>query len=263
MAAVKAGVQLEDNESALFALADIKTAGAGALPAAGVIQPNWVGKLWQGKEYVRKYLPLNNHTFGPIDLGGRAGFRLDGTEDLVQKRTGEKTELPTGSATTSKRESTRDSFGYAADVAGEWTYLSGGAEVLESFWKGVVNSYAKVTDMEALATMFRVASRDTGAALSRMVAPGALPAGTPANSAYYPGVVQLIQALEAISDANDDPAWGCRQPGPVVPAHLHAEGSPAGVRHSRCRCRHGRGERRRQDHRPQGAAVGVHRHQGD
>lgn len=212
MAKVKGGVQLEDNENALFELADIKTTGAGALPAAGVIQPAWVGKLWQGKEYVRKYLPLNNHSFGPIDIGGRAGFRLDGTDDLVQKRTGEKTELPTGSASASKRESTRDSFGYGADVAAEWTYLSGGAEVLESFWKGVANSYAKVTDKEALATMFRVASRDEGAALSRRVAPESLPAGTPANAAYYPGVVQLIQAIEAISDADDDPGWAVVNP---------------------------------------------------
>lgn len=212
MAAVKSGAQSEDNENALFALADIKTTGAGALPAAGVIQPAWVGKLWQGKDYVRKYLPLNNHTFGPIELGGRAGFRIDQGTALVQKRTGEKVELPTGSASTSKRESTRDSFGYAADVAAEWTYLSGGAEVLESFWKGVANSYAKVTDEEALATMFRVASRDEGAALSRRVAPGSLPAGTPANSQYYPGVVQLIQAIEAISDADDDPAWAVVNP---------------------------------------------------
>ncbi|WP_322412077.1 hypothetical protein [Microbacterium invictum] len=212
MAAVKAGVQVEDNEKALFALADIKTTGAGALPVAGVIQPNWVGKLWQGKEYVRKYLPLNNHTFGPIDLGGRAGFRLEGTDALVQKRTGEKVELPTGSATTARRESTRDSFGYAADVAAEWQYLSGGAEVMESFWKGVANSYAKVTDMEALATMFRVASRDTGAALSRRVAPQTLPAGIPANSQYAAGIVMLIQAIEAISDADDDPAWAIVNP---------------------------------------------------
>lgn len=212
MARLKGGIQLEDSENALFELADIKTTGDGALPAAGVIQPAWVGKLWQGKEYVRKYLPLNNHTFGPIEIGGRAGFRIEGTDDLVQKRTGEKTELPTGSATTSKRGSTRDSFGYGADVAAEWTYLSGGAEVMEAFWKAVANSYAKVTDKEALATMFRVASRDEGAALSRLIAPESLPAGTPANAQYYPGVVQLIQAIEAVSDADDDPGWAVVNP---------------------------------------------------
>jgi len=212
MASVKGGVQVEDNEKALFALADIKTAGTGALPIAGVVQPAWVGKLWQGKDYVRKFLPLNNHTFGPIDLGGRAGFRLNQDTALVQKRGQEKTELPTGSASTLRRESTRDSYGYAADVAQEWQYLSGGADVLEAFWKGVANSYAKVTDEAALATMFRVASRDTGAALSRRVAPQSLPAGIPANSQYAAGIVQLIQAIEAISDADDDPAWAIVNP---------------------------------------------------
>lgn len=212
-ASFKANTADEDAQKALFALADIKTTGTGALPASGVIQPNWVGKLWQGKEYTRKYLPLNTHTFGPIDLGGRAGYRLDQGTALVQKRTtGEKTELPTGTATTSRRESSRDSFGYAADVAAEWQYLTGGADILENFWKGVATSYAKVTDEEALATMFRVASRDTGAALSRRVAPQSLPAGTPANSAYYPGVVQLIQAIEAISDADDEAQWAVVNP---------------------------------------------------
>lgn len=213
MASVKNGGASEDATTLLAALADIKTTGTGALPAAGVVPPAWVGKLWQGKEYVRKFLPLNNHTFGPIDLGGRKGFRINQDTALVQKRTGgEKTELPTGSATTGTRESTRDSYGYAADVAQEWNYLTGGAEVLEAFWKGVANSYAKITDEDALATMFRVASRDTGAALSRRLAPESLPAGTPANAQYYPGVVMLIQAIEAISDADDDPSWAVVNP---------------------------------------------------
>ncbi len=77
--------------------------------------------------------------------------------------------------------------------------------------------------------MFRVASRDTGAALSRRVAPGSLPAGTPANSAYYPCVVQLIQAIEAITDVDDDPAWAIVNPVLWSPAHLHAEGAAARV----------------------------------
>jgi hypothetical protein len=213
MAAYKNGGLTEDSESALMALADIKTTGTGALPAAGVIQPNWVGKLWQGKRYQRKYIDLVTHTYGPIDIGGRKGFRVNGTGGLVQKRTGEKVELPTGSGTTSTRESTRDSYGYAADVAQEWSYLTGGAEILQSFWEGVADDYAKVTDLDALATLIKVAGQgDSTTALSRLVAPASLPAGTPANSAYYPGVVQLIQAIEAISDADDDPAWAIVNP---------------------------------------------------
>ncbi|KXC05768.1 hypothetical protein [Microbacterium hominis] len=199
-----------DTENALMALADITTGGGlanGATPAA------WVGKLWQGKRYVRKFIDLATHVYGPIDINGREGYRLNDTDGLVKKRTtGEKTELPTGSATSDKRSSTRDSYGYAADIAQEWNYLSGGADVMQQFWEGVANSYAKVTDVDARDTLIRVAMNRDGAALSARVAPEALPAGTPANSAYYPGVVQLIQAIEAISDADDDPAWAIVNP---------------------------------------------------
>lgn len=199
-----------DTENALMALADITTSGS---LANGVSPKVWVGKLWQGKRYVRKFIDLATHIYGPIDINGREGYRLNDTEGLVKKRTtGEKKELPTGSATTAKRNSTRESYGYAADVAQEWAYLTGGADVLQQFWEGVADSYAKVTDIEARDTLIRVAMDRDGAALSALVAPEELPAGTPANSAYYPGVVQLIQAIEAISDADDDPAWAIVNP---------------------------------------------------
>lgn len=200
-----------DTESALMALADITTNGS---LANGVSPKAWVGKLWQGKRYVRKFIDLATHVYGPIDINGREGYRLNDTEGLVKKRTtGEKKELPTGSATTGKRSSTRDSYGYAADVAQEWAYLQGGADVLQQFWQGVADSYAKVTDIDARDTLIKVAMQgDDSTALSRLVAPESLPAGTPANSAYYPGVVQLIQAIEAISDADDDPSWAIVNP---------------------------------------------------
>jgi hypothetical protein len=199
-----------DTETALMALADITTGGS---LANGVTPKAWVGRLWQGKRYQRKFIDLATHVYGAIDINGREGYRLNDTDGLVKKRTtGEKTELPTGSATSNKRSSTRDSYGYAADIAQEWNYLTGGADVLQQFWQGVADSYAKVTDIDARDTLIRVAMNRDGAALSARVAPASLPAGTPANSAYYPGVVQLIQAIEAISDADDDPAWAIVNP---------------------------------------------------
>lgn len=201
-------------ESALFTLSDIKTTDSGASGIGTGIAPKaWVGRLWQGKRYQRKFIDLATHVYGPIDINGREGYRLFGAEGLVKKRTtGEKTELPTGSATSDKRSSTRDSYGYAADIAQEWQYLTGGAEVMQQFWQGVADGYAKVTDIDARDTLIRVAMNRDGAALSARVAPEGLPAGTPANSAYYPGVAQLIQAIEAISDADDDPAWAIVNP---------------------------------------------------
>lgn len=201
-------------EDALFALADIKTTDSGAAGlGTGIVPKAWVGKLWQGKRYQRKFIDLATHIYGPIDINGREGYRLFGGDTLVKKRTtGEKTELPTGSGTTDKRSSTRDSYGYAADIAQEWSYLQGGADVMQQFWQQVADGYAKVTDVDARDTLIRVAMNRDGAALSARVAPDSLPAGTPANAQYYPGVVQLIQAIEAISDADDDPSWAIVNP---------------------------------------------------
>ena len=205
-----------DREAAatlLAALSDIKAEAAGGLTGAnsGVLQPAWVGRLWQGRRYVRKYLDLATHLYGGIQLGGRKGFKLDQGTALVTPWAGNKTDIGSGSGTTSVFSSTRRQYGWAADVAREWFDLEGGAEVIQALFEGVIDSYAKITDEDALKDIFTAASKTT-AALDRLVAPATLPAGTPANSQYYPAYVQLIQAIEAISDANDTPAFAVVNP---------------------------------------------------
>lgn len=205
-----------DREAAatlLAALSDIKAEAAGGLTGAnsGVLQPAWVGRLWQGRRYVRKYLDLATHLYGGIQLGGRKGFKLDQGTALVTPWAGNKTDIGSGNGTTSVFSSTRRQYGWAADVAREWFDLEGGAEVIQALLEGVIDSYAKITDEDALKDIFTAASKTT-AALDRLVAPATLPAGTPANSQYYPAYVQLIQAIEAISDANDTPAFAVVNP---------------------------------------------------
>lgn len=205
-----------DREAAatlLAALSDIKAEAAGGLTGAnsGVLQPAWVGRLWQGRRYVRKYIDLATHLYGGIQLGGRKGFKLDQGTALVTPWAGNKTDIGSGSGTTSVFSSTRRQYGWAADVAREWFDLEGGAEVIQALFEGVIDSYAKITDEDALKDIFTAASKTT-AALDRLVAPATLPAGTPDNSQYYPAYVQLIQAIEAISDANDTPAFAVVNP---------------------------------------------------
>ena len=205
-----------DREAAatlLAALSDIKAEAAGGLTGAnsGVLQPAWVGRLWQGRRYVRKYIDLATHLYGGIQLGGRKGFKLDQGTALVTPWAGNKTDIGSGSGTTSVFSSTRRQYGWAADVAREWFDLEGGAEVIQALFEGVIDSYAKITDEDALKDIFTAAS-NTSAALDRLIAPATLPAGTPANSQYYPAYVQLIQAIEAISDANDTPAFAVVNP---------------------------------------------------
>lgn len=204
MATVKNGSD-PDAETLLAALSDIKynTTGGLTTSASGVLQPAWVGKLWQGKRYQRKYLDLFTHLYGGIQLGGRKGFKLNQGTALVQKWSGNKSEMPSGTATTSVTGATVQPYGYAADYAREWWDLEGGAEVLQAFFEGVVDSYAKVTDEDGLRAVFTAASR-ASADLDRLIAPGTFPAV--AGHDYPPAMGMVIQAIEAVSDADDDAA---------------------------------------------------------
>lgn len=144
---------------------------------------------------------------GGISLGGRKGWKIDQGTALVKKvsNAAQKVELPTGTASTSLYGSTLDKYGFAADVALEWQYLEGGADVLAAFWEGVIDSYAKLSDEDALATIFAVASKNT-AALDRLVAPGTFPTEYPA------AMGQLIQGIDLIADNGDDASFAIVNP---------------------------------------------------
>jgi len=207
MAAVKSGMsnQTADAETFLGALSDIKVEASGGLTtaASGVLQPAWVGKLWQGKRYERKFLDLGTHLYGGIQLGGRKGFVLDQGTALVTAWSGNKTEIGSGTASTSVKSSTLRKYGYAADVAREWYDLEGGADVLQAFFEGVVDSYAKITDEDALADI--IALIDTGKA-------GYAQALDTYPDEYPDALGALIQAIEAVQDAGDDPTFALVNP---------------------------------------------------
>ncbi|PVE76103.1 hypothetical protein DC432_06620 [Microbacterium testaceum] len=205
MASVKSrSLDNADAETMLAALADVTTP---AHVTSGAIPQTFTGKLWQGKRYTQRYISLANHQQGGIALGGRKGFKIAQGTALVKEISGaaQKVELPTGNATTSTVSSTLRKFGYAADVALEWQYLDGGADVIQAFFEGVVDSAAKVIDESALADIFTVASRNS-AALDRLVAPGTYPTQYPA------AMGQLIQGIDLVSDNGDDASFAIVNP---------------------------------------------------
>lgn len=201
MAAVKNGADASsaDAETLLAALSDITTSGAGSLPAAGVVQPEWVGKVWQGRTYQRKYIDLAMHGYG-IKLGGRKGFKLDQGTALVKAWAGNKAEIPSGTATTEVIGSTLRKYGFAADIAREFYDLEGGAEVIEAFVQGVVDSYAKITDEDALADIL-----DLGAA-------GGINAAGTYPAEYSDSLGMLIDGIEAVQDGDDTPSFAIVNP---------------------------------------------------
>lgn len=203
ISAVRNGVDTGDAETFLGALSDIKYDASGGLTTAnsGVLQPAWVSRLWQGKRYERKYMSLGTYSTGGIQLGGRKGFVLDQGTALVQEWNGNKTELPSGTASTAIKQAFLKKFAFAADIAREWYDLEGGADVLQAFFEGVVDSYAKITDQYALTQIFNAASK-TSANLDRLVAPGTFPSVD--GHDYETAMGMVIQGIEAIADADDD-----------------------------------------------------------
>ncbi len=204
-AAVAAVRQDPHDEAALHALAalvDIKTSGAGSVTdGAKIPKPNFVGQLWQGKEYQRKF--ITQYKLGTeISLAGKQGFTLHrGTAAAPKERLGgtwegNKTDVPSGNAFTKSAESSRENFAFAADFAREFFDLDGGAPVIEAFMRLIVEDYAMWSDERALAFI-----RTTAGA---PIAPKAYP--SVAGHDYPPALGQIIQGILAVTDAKDTPS---------------------------------------------------------
>jgi hypothetical protein len=204
MAQVKGGISDADSLAVLAALSDITTTGL----TNGLTPPNWVGRVWQGKTYTRKFMDLCTHGTN-ISVSGKKGFKLDQGTALVTAWAGNKAEIGSGTASTSLVESTLRKYGFAADMAREFYDLPGGAEVIEAFVRGVVDSYAKVSDLAALNDIVKTAawngSGAWGSNITGVIAPATYPGVDGHN--YAGAIGMLIQGITAVQDADDTPAF--------------------------------------------------------
>jgi len=191
----------EEAETMLAALADIKTSGTGALPAPGVLQPSWIGQLWADKSYNRRYFPLLKN--GTIQAMEEKGFKLDRGAELMQPWTGNKSELPTGTGSTSLVTGEFQRFGFAVDIAREFYDIPGNQEVIAAFLRGVVDSYARVSDKYALEYIYNAA---VGTERANVIDRDAYPAG------YSSALGKLIQGVDHIDDTEATPSFAIVAP---------------------------------------------------
>lgn len=187
-----------DAATLLAALTDITTSGAGALPIAGVLQPAWLGEVWQQKTYNRRYMTLLG-TIGTINAQDEKGFTVSAAAEPVQPWAGNKSALPSSSGTTELVSSTFQRWGWAADIAREFFDIPGNTAVVEAFLRLVNNSYARQTDKWTLAQMV---------AASTIVAPDTYPVLDPTRD-YPVAIKQLIQGVDVVSadPIDDTPAF--------------------------------------------------------
>lgn len=202
IANVKSGAPSHEAHTLLAALADIKISGTNSLPVGGgVLQPNWVGKVWQGKEYTRKFINLARLGTA-ISAAGKKGYKLNrGTSASPVDRlggtwAGNKVEVPTGQAFTESISSTLRRFAFAADIAREFYDLPGGAEIVEAFIRLIVEDYAVWSDEMALTDLIAASTR---------VSPGTYP--SVAGHDYPVAMGQLIQGIRAVTKAKDTPSF--------------------------------------------------------
>lgn len=204
MAQVKGHIADADAMAVLAALSDITTTGL----TNGLAPANWVGKVWQGRTYVRKFISLM--TLGTnISLMGKKGFKLDQGSALVGPWNGNKAEVASGTASTALVSSTLRRYGFAGDIAREFYDLAGGAEVIEAFVRGVIDSYAKATDLDALSDIIKTAAWNGAGNFGSNVLAVLAPADYPGVDGHdYSGAIgQLIQGITAIQDADDTPSF--------------------------------------------------------
>jgi hypothetical protein len=195
-----AGAMKGDPEATtlLAALTDIKTSPAGAGTFGSVIQPAWLGEVWQQKTYNRRYMPLLG-AIGTITAQDEKGFTVSAAAEPVQPWAGNKTELPSSSGTTDLVSSTFQRWGWAADIAREFFDIPGNQAVIEAFMRLVNNSYARQTDKWTLAQMVSASS---------VIAPDVYPVLDPTRD-YPVAIKQLIQGVDLVSadPIDDTPAF--------------------------------------------------------
>jgi hypothetical protein len=182
------------------ALTDIKISGSNALPASGVINPNWLGQLYDGVSYEREYINLGNLGTN-ITAGGKKGFKVKrgtsgspiaGPDGIPNGGTwpGNKAEINSYNGFTSTGESFRRNFAVGNDIAREFYDLPGGAEVVEAFLKLFIEDYLYWSDMWAL--------YDIGTSAGAPVAAETYPTDYPA------ALGQLIQGILAVKARKAD-----------------------------------------------------------
>lgn len=195
----------EQARTLLAALTDITAGTNGSLDTQGAgasqtsaIQKKWLGQLWQGIAYVRRYIPLLGGS-GSIVSMQEQGFTVAAGTELVQPWAGNKTAISSAGGTTALKNSTLQRWGWAADIAREWFDIPGNEEVISAFLKLVGQSYSRVTDKWTLAQL--VASATT-------VAPDTYPT-LDATRDYPTAIKQLIQGVDYVSadPVDDTPAF--------------------------------------------------------
>lgn len=131
--------------SLFAALEDITFDGSGSV-GVNTAQPQWLGELWLGKSYQRKYIPL-------IGSGVLTSLTMEAwkwnAKPSVAAWAGNKTAIPSNEPSTTPVTITGQRYAGGHDWSREFRDF-GRTDVIESALRLMTESYAKITDEAAL-----------------------------------------------------------------------------------------------------------------
>lgn len=131
--------------SLFAALSDVEYDSVGS-SGINTHQPQWLGELWTGRTYERKFIPL-------ISSGTMTALTMNAwrwtTKPAVSAWNGNKSDVPSNAPATESFEVTGVRYAGAHDWAREFRDF-GRTDVIESALRGMVESYAKVTDLATI-----------------------------------------------------------------------------------------------------------------
>ena len=157
----------------------------------GIEQPQFVGELWSGRAYVRRYIPLFNHA-------NLTSFEISGwrwvTKPVVAAYDGDKGEVPSATVETEAVPVYATRIAGAHDIDRKFKDF-GDQGFWEAYYKAMTESYAQVSDLSALS--------DAITAAGPAIEVGTIPTGV------SEGMAKIVDgAIAVLTGANALPTFG-------------------------------------------------------
>lgn len=170
-------------EGAMFALGSVQHSGPTTLTIGADIQePAYIGQLWQRRAYVRRFWDLWNTA--PLTAYKVNGWKWDsGKEPVVAAYTGNNTEVPSNAVDTVPVTADARRIAGAHRIDRRFTDFSDQG-FWEAYFSAMTESYARVSDLDALSTAVTAATTTT---------PGTVPSGVAKGlAAIVDGALAII-----------------------------------------------------------------------
>lgn len=164
----------------------------------GIEQPQYVGQMWQGVPYARKYIPVFEHA----DL---TSFEIkgwdwaDGKKPTVGLYTGNKTDIPSNDVETVATAGVLQRIAGGHDIDRKFRDFSN-VEFWEKYFAAMAESYAKVSDTYIRDQIKAIPTAGNGQRVHLLT--GVAPAGVPtALWQIVEGCVKMIDDLDVLPTA--------------------------------------------------------------